>query len=101
MACPTRQSRDARHQDAGPHPDSHRLSDQCRAGLTPDTDVAKRLLCCKAVGRAVAGHAQILVRDRANRGWIDYMLKGTQKSQVDEFLDCLIIESLRNPIADA
>jgi hypothetical protein len=47
------------------------------------------------------GYGQILVRDRANRGWIDYMLKGSQKSQLDEFLDCVIIESLHNPIADA
>ncbi len=38
------------------------------------------------------GYGQILVRDGANTGWIDYMLKGTQKSQFDGFLDCVIIE---------
>jgi hypothetical protein len=44
---------------------------------------------------------RILVRGRANGGWISYMLKGRQKSEFDAFLDCIIIESLNNPIADA
>jgi hypothetical protein len=43
------------------------------------------------------GYGQILVRDGANAGWVDYMLKGTQKSQFDGLLDCVIIESLNNP----
>jgi hypothetical protein len=47
------------------------------------------------------GYGQILVRDRANAGWIDYMLKAAQKSQFEGFLDCVLIESLNNPIADA
>jgi hypothetical protein len=47
------------------------------------------------------GHGRILVRDGANAGWIDYMLKDRQKSEFDGFLDCIIIESLHNPIADA
>ena len=51
--------------------------------------------------KAQWGYGQILVRDGANTGWIDYMLKGTQKAQFDGFLDCVIIESLHNPIADA
>ena len=29
------------------------------------------------------------------------MLKNRQKSEFDGFLDCIIIESLHNPIADA
>ena len=29
------------------------------------------------------------------------MLKATQKSEFDVFLDCVLIESLHNPIADA
>ena len=29
------------------------------------------------------------------------MLKDRQKSEFDGFLDCIIIESLHNPIADA
>ena len=47
------------------------------------------------------GYSRILVRDGANAGWIDYMLKDSQKSEFDGFLDCIIIESLHNPIADA
>jgi hypothetical protein len=29
-----------------------------------------------------------LVRDGANAGWINYMLKDRQKSEFDGFLDC-------------
>ena len=47
------------------------------------------------------GFGRILVRAGANAGWINYMLKGRQKSQFDGFLDCIILESLHNPIADA
>jgi len=47
------------------------------------------------------GHGRILVRDGANAGWINYMLKDRQKSEFDGFVDCIIIESLHNPIADA
>jgi hypothetical protein len=47
------------------------------------------------------GHGRILVRDGANAGWIGYMLKDRQKSEFDGFLDCIILESLHNPIADA
>jgi hypothetical protein len=47
------------------------------------------------------GHGRILVRDGANAGWISYMLKHRQKSEFDGLADCIIIESLYNPIADA
>ena len=47
------------------------------------------------------GYDRILVRDGANAGWINYMLKDRQKSEFDGFIDCIIIESLHNPIADA
>jgi len=47
------------------------------------------------------GYDRILVRDGANAGWINYMLKDRQKSEFDGFVDCIIIESLHNPIADA
>ena len=47
------------------------------------------------------GYGRILVRDGANVGWINYMLKDRQKSEFDGFVDCIIIESLHNPIADA
>jgi hypothetical protein len=46
-------------------------------------------------------NGRILVRDCANAGWINYMLKGRQKSEFDGLLDCVMIESLHNPIADA
>ena len=47
------------------------------------------------------GYGRILVRDGANAGWINYMLKNGQKSEFDDLLDCVLIESLHNPIADA
>lgn len=47
------------------------------------------------------GCGRILVRDGANAGWIGYMLKNRQKSEFDTLLDCVIIESMHNPIADA
>jgi len=47
------------------------------------------------------GYGRILVRDGANAGWINYMLKDRQKSEFDGFVDCIIIESLHNPIDDA
>jgi hypothetical protein len=46
-------------------------------------------------------YGRILVRDCANAGWISYMLKNSQKSQFDGLLDCIMVESLHNPIADA
>ena len=47
------------------------------------------------------GYHRILVRDGADTGWINYMLKDRQKSEFDGYLDCIILESLYNPIADA
>ena len=47
------------------------------------------------------GYDRLLVRDGANAGWINYMLKDRQKSEFDGFVDCIMIESLHNPIADA
>jgi hypothetical protein len=46
-------------------------------------------------------YSRILVRDGTNAGWIDYMLKQRQKSAFDGTLDCIIVESLHNPSADA
>ena len=40
------------------------------------------------------GYGRILVRDRANAGWIDYMLKDSQKSEFDGILDCIILRVL-------
>ena len=65
-----------------------------------DAIALERLIrCCWA--KIELSYSRILVRDRANAGWIDYMLKDRQKSEFDGFLDCVIIESLHNPIADA
>jgi hypothetical protein len=47
------------------------------------------------------GYDRVLVRNGTDHGWIDYMLKGQQKSQFDGSLDSIILESLHNPIADA
>jgi hypothetical protein len=47
------------------------------------------------------GYDRVLVRKGTDRGWIDYMLKGRQKSEFDALLDCIILESLHNPIVDA
>jgi hypothetical protein len=43
------------------------------------------------------GYGRILVRNSANAGWIKYMLKDRQKSEFDDLLDCIILESLHNP----
>jgi hypothetical protein len=59
----------------------------------------KLIRCCWA--KVDSGNGRILVRDGANAGWISYMLKNRQKSGFDTFLDCIITESLHNPIADA
>ena len=58
-------------------------------------------MICECWAKVEWGHGRILVRDGANAGWIDYMLKDRQKSEFDGFLDCIIIKSLHNPIADA
>jgi hypothetical protein len=44
------------------------------------------------------GHGRILVRDCEDAGWINYMLKDRQKSEFDGFVDCIIVESLHNPL---
>jgi hypothetical protein len=63
--------------------------------------VALESLICDCWAKVEWGHGRILVRDGANAGWINYMLKDRQKSEFDGLLDCIIIESLHNPIADA
>jgi hypothetical protein len=63
--------------------------------------VALENMICDCWAKVEWGHGRILVRDGANAGWISYMLKDRQKSEFDGFADCIIIESLYNPIADA
>jgi hypothetical protein len=59
----------------------------------------KLVRCCWAKVEWACG--RILVRDGANAGWIDYMLKERQKSAFDGFFDSVMLESLHNPTADA
>ena len=42
-------------------------------------------------------HSRVLVRDGTDKGWIDYMLKSRQKSDFDDLLDCIDLDSLLNP----
>jgi hypothetical protein len=63
--------------------------------------VALEKLIRACLAKVQLGYNRILVRDRANAGWISYMLKDSQKSEFDGFLDCIIVESWHNPIADA
>ena len=58
--------------------------------------IALEKLICDCWAKVEWGHGRIPIRDGANAG-----LKGRQKSEFDGFLDCIIIESLHNPIADA
>jgi hypothetical protein len=60
--------------------------------------VALEELTRRCWAKVELGHGRILVRDRADAGWINYMLKDRQKSEFDGFVDCIIIESLHNPL---
>ena len=42
------------------------------------------------------GHREIMVRQNADRGWINYMLKRRQKSAFDAWSDCIDWVSLNN-----
>jgi hypothetical protein len=55
--------------------------------------IALEHLIRDSYARVEWGHGRILVRDGADAGWINYMLKDRQKSAFDGFLDCIIIES--------
>ena len=74
----------------------------CAIELPPHFDAfALETLIGDCWAKVELGHRRILVRDGANAGWINYMLKDRQKSEFDGLLDCVIIESLHNPIVDA
>ena len=55
-------------------------------------------LICDCWAKVEWGYGRILVRDGANAGWINYMLKDRQKSEFDGFVDCIVIESLHNRV---
>jgi hypothetical protein len=47
-------------------------------------------------------HHRILVRENADRGWVNYLLKPSQKSDFEVWSDCIDWESLNNnPVAGA
>ena len=74
----------------------------CAIELPPHFDaVALEKAIRECWAKVEWGCVRILVRDCANAGWINYMLKGGQKSEFAGFLDCVIIKSLHNPTADA
>src|SRR5215470_14274960 len=60
--------------------------------------VALERLIRRCWAKVELGCSRILVRDCADAGWINYMLKDRQKSEFDGFVDCIIIESLHNPL---
>ena len=60
--------------------------------------VALEKLTRRCWAKVELGYGRILVRDYADAGWINYMLKNRQKSEFDGFVDCIIIESLHNPL---
>jgi len=81
---------------------SGRFHIHCAIEVPPHSDVfGLETLIGDCWAKVELGHRRILVRDGANAGWINYMLKDRQKSEFDGLLDCVIIESLHNPIADA
>jgi hypothetical protein len=74
----------------------------CAIELPPHFDaIALERLIHRCWAKVEWGCSRILVRDCANAGWIHYMLKDRQKSEFDGFLDCILMESLHNPIVDA
>ena len=74
----------------------------CAIELPPHFDAfALETLIGDCWAKVELGYGRILVRDGANAGWINYMLKDRQKSEFDGILDCVMIESMHNPIADA
>ena len=74
----------------------------CAIELPPHFDaIALEKLIRHCWAKVEWGYSRMLVRDGANAGWINYMLKDRQKSEFDGFLDCIIVEVLYNPIADA
>ena len=60
--------------------------------------VALEKLIRRCWAKVELGYSRILVRDCADAGWINYMLKDRQKSEFDGFVDCIIVESLHDPL---
>ncbi len=62
-----------------------------RDGLSPFQVRAKAFAVSTKCRKVEWGYGRILVRDGANAGWINSMLKDRQKSEFDGFVDCIII----------
>lgn len=74
------------------------------AAIEPPSHIAPeqfRSLVKKCWSRTQWGYDKTLVRFDADQGWIDYMLKPKQKSGFEAWSDCIVWNSLHNPIADA
>src|SRR5690242_2476202 len=72
----------------------------CAIELAAHLDaVALERLIRRCWAKVELGYGRILVRDGADAGWINYMLKDRQKSEFDGFIDCIIIESFHNPLS--
>jgi hypothetical protein len=74
----------------------------CAIEMPSHLDVTSfKQLICNCWTKVRWAYDRALVRDGTDHGWIGYMLKPWQKSGFDNILDCIILESLHNPIADA
>ena len=71
----------------------------CAIELPPHFDAfALETLVGDCCAKVELGYGRILVRDGANAGWINYMLKDRQKSEFDGILECVMIESMHNRV---
>jgi hypothetical protein len=64
----------------------------------PSSDFEKLVQICWE--KTDWGYQQIAVRSNADRGWIEYMLKPSQKTGFEAWSDCIDWFSFNNPIAD-
>ena len=66
---------------------AHPVHIHCAIELPMHFDaVALESLICDCWAKVEWGYGRILVRDGANAGWINYMLKDRQKSEFDGFV---------------
>jgi len=56
--------------------------------------VALEKLIRRCWAKVELAYSRILVRDCADAGWINYMLKDRQKSEFDGFVDCIIVDGV-------
>ena len=60
--------------------------------LTPEAFEFEIWLCWN---RTHWGYKEIDIQRRADRGWVDYMLKPRQKSGLETYIDCIDLNSLK------